>query len=125
MSKIKIAFFCLLWLAGSGMNHAQASEKTTGEKAARIPAIMVRGIWDFVSAPLEIIRTPVVESEHHPRLWPITFLPRAITNMAYRVNSAVYDIVFYPFAAPFVEETPPLTEKMGIAADVWQTEDDY
>ncbi len=102
-----------------------AAELTPGQKASRIPAIMIRGIGNFVMTPLEIVRTPVAESKEHPRLWPVTFLPRAVRNMVYRACSGVYDIVFYPFAAPFVDEVPPLTEKMGIAEDIWEFEDDY
>ena len=104
---------------------AKAAEMTMGEKSARIPSILARGAFDAITAPAEFIYTPKAESKEHPRLWPVTALPRTVTNVAYRLTSAIYDIAFYPFAAPFVDETPPLTEKMGLSADVWETENEY
>jgi hypothetical protein len=108
-----------------GASPLLAAEITTGEKSSRIPAIMVRGAFDILSSPAEFIYTPMHESERYPRLWPVTSLTRTATNIFYRIGSGIYDIAFYPFAAPFVEETPPLTEKLGLAPDVWQNEDEY
>jgi hypothetical protein len=104
---------------------ANAAEMTTGEKSSRIPSILVRGAFDAITAPAEFLYTPKAESKEHPKLWPVTALPRTITNVSYRLTSALYDIAFYPFAAPFVDETPPLTEKMGLSADVWENENEY
>ena len=101
-----------------------ATEMTMGEKSARIPELMTRGVLAAVYTPYELIRTPTNERKEHPRLWPVTSVPRTITNIAYRLTSATYDIAFYPFAAPFVDETPPLTEKMGLSADIFENEDE-
>jgi len=106
-------------------SYVSAQEKHPGNRLSRIPAIMVRGAFDILSSPAEFIYTPKHESERYPRLWPVTSLTKTATNIFYRIGSGVYDIAFYPFAAPFVEETPPLTEKMGLAQDVWQNEDEY
>ena len=105
--------------------HVSAQEKHPGYRLSRIPSIMVRGAFGAITSPAEFIYTPKAESKERPRLWPVTALPRAVTNVGYRLTSAIYDIAFYPFAAPFVDETPPLTEKMGLSADVWETENEY
>ncbi|MBP9865176.1 MAG: hypothetical protein KBC91_02105 [Candidatus Omnitrophica bacterium] len=117
-----LSFMVILLLFQSAAN---AAEMTAGEKSARIPAIMVRGAFDAITAPAEFFYTPKAESKEHPKLWPVTALPRTITNVSYRLTSALYDMAFYPFAAPFVDEAPPLTEKMGLSADVWENENEY
>jgi len=121
-SKLILSFMVILLLLQSA---ASAAEMTTGEKSARIPSIMVRGAFDAITSPAEFYYTPLHESKEHPKLWPITSLTRTATNIFYRISSGVYDIAFYPFAAPFVDETPPLTEKMGLSADVWENENEY
>ena len=108
-----------------GVSPLFAAEMTMGEKSARIPSIMARGAVDAVCTPYEFIRTPMNESKEHPRLWPVTSVTRTATNVFYRLGSAIYDIAFYPFAAPFVDETPPLTEKLGLSANVFENEDEY
>ena len=94
-------------------------------QAAQIPQIMGRGLLNVISSPLEIIRTPLVESGQHPYAWPLTCLPRTLRNFCYRLTSGIYDIAFYPFGAPFLDKTPPFTEKMGISEYIWQNEDSY
>jgi len=124
MTKLKPVFFLMLGLM-IFQGESQASQLTTGEKVSRIPALMVRGLFDIASTPAELIRTPAVERKEHPKAWPLTVLPQTFTNIVTRVSSGGYDILFYPFAAPFVDETPPLTEKMGLAGDVWELEDEH
>lgn len=124
LNKFKPHLLTALILA-MGVSPLCAAEMTTGEKSSRIPAIMVRGLFDALSTPAEFYYTPLHESKEHPKLWPLTSVTRTGTNIFYRLGSAIYDVGFYPFAAPFVDEVPPLTEKMGLAADVWENEDEY
>ncbi len=94
-------------------------------QAAQIPQIMGRGLVNVVSSPFEAVRTPIVESGQHQYLWPFSFGFRAVRNFAYRLTSGIYDIGFYPLATPFLDETPPLTDKMGLSNYIWQNEDAY
>ncbi len=93
--------------------------------AQNIPAVMVRGLGSIVTMPLELFRTPVAEAKEHSRLWPFTSAPRIFRNAAYRLASGVYDTAFYPFVMPFIDEAPPLTERMGIANTILSAEDDF
>lgn len=120
--KQTLALFVIFFMSAAPLF---AAEMTTKEKASRIPSIMVRGAFDALTTPLEFIYTPKAEKKQYPRLWPLTSMTSTATHVFYRLSSAIYDIAFYPFAAPFVDETPPLTEKMGLSPDVWEMENEY
>jgi len=107
-----------------GCFHAEAHAALAGG-AQNIPAVMVRGLGSIVCVPLELVRTPMAEAKEHSRLWPFTSAPRIFRNASYRLASGVYDAAFYPFAMPFIDEAPPLTERMGIANSILSAEDDF
>lgn len=84
--------------------------------------VLSRGVVNVVAFPFEIPRSIVHEAEMHPRLWPVTVVPRTATNIAIRASSAVNDIFFYPFVLPFTHDISPWTEHFGLPAYPWQTE---
>ncbi len=101
------------------------SSSARANQVLHIPQIMGRGVLNLVSFPLEVVRTPAVETGAHHYLWIFSSVPRTFRNVIYRLSSGLYDIAFYPFATPFVEEAPPFTQKMGLSNYIWQNADDY
>ncbi|MCB9799892.1 MAG: hypothetical protein H6757_03955 [Candidatus Omnitrophica bacterium] len=94
-------------------------------KLSNIPKVYGRGLVNAVSIPLEALRTPYVEMKEHHWIWPFSFFPRTFRNVMFRTASVVNDLVFYPFTAGFVDEVPPMTEKIGISNYIWETEDEF
>lgn len=86
----------------------------------RIAHVEGRGFLNLLGMPAELVRTPVEEARVHSRLWPVTFLPRAVTNIFIRSVSGVYDILLAPFVQPFTDDTSPLTDSMGLTEYPWQ-----
>ena len=119
VKKIMALFFLFAVIHGFDAPSALANQML------QIPKIVGRGVLNVASSPLEVLRTPIVESGQHRYLWPLTGLPRIFRNVAYRLTSGLYDIGFYPLATPFLDEAPPFTEKMGISNYIWNNEDDY
>ncbi len=87
---------------------------------ARKMTVLGRGMGNIIGLPLEIPNTIKRETEIHPKLWPITFIPRWLTNTAVRLTSAVNDIVFYPWIVPFTDDLSPLTESYDLPDYPWQ-----
>lgn len=86
-------------------------------------SVEARGFVNIVSTPFELIRTPVVESRTHKWIWPVSFVPRLISNIFVRAVSGVYDIAFSPFVQPFTNDTTPMTEPLGLPDYAWQFEE--
>lgn len=86
----------------------------------RIAKIEGRAVLNLLGMPAELVRTPVEEARIHPRIWPLTMLPRTVTNIFIRSVSAVYDLVLTPFVQPFTDDTSPLTDAMGLPVYPWQ-----
>lgn len=85
----------------------------------RWATVEARGVMNLISAPLEVVRTPVVESRTHKWIWPVSSVPRLFGNIFSRVVSSVYDIAFSPFVQPFTNDITPLTEPMGLPDYAW------
>ncbi|MBI3306610.1 MAG: hypothetical protein HYZ84_02220 [Candidatus Omnitrophica bacterium] len=81
---------------------------------AREGMVIGRGLGNIMTLPFEIVSTLKSENEMHPKVWPITFIPRVVTNIIVRAVSAVNDIVFYPWIVPFTDDISPMTESFGL-----------
>ena len=81
---------------------------------AREGIVLGRGLGNILTLPFEIPRTIKSETEIHPKLWPVTFLPRTLTNLLLRAVSAVNDVIIYPFAVPFTDDISPMTESFDL-----------
>ncbi len=105
----------------SSASLAQASEdgRTTKGGFAREGIVLGRGVLNILGAPFELIRTPAAELSTHKWLWPVTSIPRSITNVIARATSGVNDILIDPFVVPFTNDISPLTEPMGLPEYVW------
>ena len=92
----------------------------------RIVEVEKRGILNFVGTAAELIYTPMAEPAKHRYVWPITMIPRTLSNILMRFTSAVADIACLPWILPFTDDISPLTEAMGMAEYPWKPlEEDF
>lgn len=113
-----VLFLVIITLAAGNPVFA---ESTTSHGAVIRPwSAMGRGLANLAGLPAEIITTGLREGETHTRLWPVTYFPRLVGNLFTRAASGIYDIVFFPFYAPFTDDLSPLTEGMGLPEYPWQ-----
>ncbi|MBI3312880.1 MAG: hypothetical protein HYZ83_01405 [Candidatus Omnitrophica bacterium] len=87
---------------------------------AREATVIGRGLGNIIGLPLEIPRAFQRETGTHSRVWPITFIPRLLTNLAVRLSSIFNDLVVYPWVAPFTDDLSPWTESYDIPEYPWQ-----
>ncbi|MBU3758334.1 MAG: hypothetical protein FGM27_00165 [Candidatus Omnitrophica bacterium] len=118
MKKVSLFFLCvLLPIFPAFAYDTGRSEAGVFDRMAQAEA---RGFLNVLGMPAELVRTPAEESAIHPRLWPVTAVPRTVTNIFTRAISAVYDIVLTPFVQPFSADLSPLTDAMGLSDYPWQ-----
>src|SRR5262245_41869055 len=106
----KIMMVLILMLSISAPLYALEDGRTDKGVMGRELTVLGRGLLNIVGTPLEIIRTPIAETKMHKWAWPVTFIPRAVTNILIRATSAVNDIVVYPWVVPSTDDLSPLTE---------------
>ncbi|HTL46782.1 MAG TPA: hypothetical protein VL688_01830 [Verrucomicrobiae bacterium] len=119
----KIAWILVLSFIFSVPAQAYDSGRTDRGVFSRILAVEGRGALNIVGMPMELVRTPILESKNHHRMWPVTFWPRLITNIITRAASGIYDIVAAPFVLPFTDDITPFTDPMGLSDYPWQWDD--
>lgn len=89
----------------------------------RTGIVVQRGLLNLVGSPVEIYSTAVRERKNHHWIWPVSFVPRTITNVVVRAASVVNDVLISPFfVAPFTTDIRPITEPMGLPDYPWQVE---
>lgn len=115
----QITLFLLL-LSTTSPVFAYDTGRTEDGVFRRIAKVEGRGLLNVLGMPAELVRTPVEESRIHSRIWPLTMIPRVLTNILVRSVSAAYDIVSAPFVQPFTDDTSPLTDAMGLPVYPWQ-----
>jgi|SRR3989338_5799047 len=127
MSKITSAiFFVLIFtlavtyaaMAEEGLENRDGRDFRLGNSGKTI----VRGIGNAGGILTEFVSTARREQDAHSRLWPLTYGPRMFTNFFYRAASAINDIFFYPWSAPYLEDPGPITRPMGLPDYPWQKE---
>lgn len=117
----KFWILVLFLLLVSDLHAAEVEGQTTHGPLTRIAIVETRGISNFAAIPLvDFPRTVATEVRMHHWLWPVTFIPRFITNTLIRVASSVYDVAFYPWMAPFTDDISPITEPMGLPEYPWR-----
>ena len=124
MKKYAAFLIAVLMTAGPayGYDTGRRSDRNVFQ---RIAVAEGRGILNVVGMPLELVRTPIAEAKRHKWIWPVSFVPRLITNIIGRSTSAVYDIAFSPIIYPFSNDTTPLTDPMGLPDYPWQIGENY
>lgn len=117
---VLILTFALFVLAAS--LHAAEDSEMRHRPLARPFVVMGRGFGNILGLPFEILRTAAAEHEVHPKLWPVTYIPRLATHAIIRVASSVNDIVLLPWVAPFADDLTSWSESMGLPDYPWQRE---
>ena len=122
----KVALFAfILFLATTLTTPVYATvERSEHGPLARVGIVIGRGLANLAGSPLELPRSIVKEVKMHPRLWPITFIPRVLSNIFIRGTSAANDIAFFPWVAPFTDDIASWAEQMGLPEYPWQWEED-
>ena len=115
----KIIFGLILFLSCISLAQASEDGRTTKGGFVREGMVLGRGVLNILGSPFELIRTPATEPSTHKWLWPVTSIPRSVTNFIVRATSGVNDILVYPFVAPFTNDISPLTEPMDLPEYVW------
>ena len=121
MKKTAFILFFLLLLA-QPVWALSADGRTDMKPMARMGYVMMRGLGGAAGLPFEISGTFVREHRMHPRLWPVTFVPRLLNNLFIRTASIVNDVVIFPFVAPFTNDLSPFTEAFDLPEFPWQSE---
>jgi hypothetical protein len=98
--------------------------RSTKNGFQRSTYVFGRGVVNALASPAEIWRTYKVERLWHPKLWPVTYLPRLILhNYWMRIASAGYDIAIFPlFVVPFTNDIRPMSRYFDIPDYPWQLE---
>ena len=118
---MKKVFLFILFLMAASKVYALEDGRTTHGPLTRILIVEGRGFANLIGEPLvDIPRTTFQEIRMHHWLWPFTSLPRNGLNFMVRVTSAVHDICFMPWIAPFTDDISPFTESMGLPEYPWQ-----
>lgn len=114
-----ILFFLIALFVAAPLYADDLDGRTNAGAWSRVGIVMKRGLVNALTFPGEIIRTAKAEPAIHSRLWPVTFVPRAITNTIIRATSAVNDLVLFPWAVPFTNDLSPWTESFDLPVYVW------
>lgn len=119
MKKSLIFLLMILFLA-SPLYAEDLDGRTSLGALGRVGHVMTRGLVNAVTSPWEFVRTFPLEKELHPKAWPITYLPRAITHTLIRITSAAHDIFLFPFYVPFTNDISPWTEPFDLPTYAFQ-----
>ena len=113
-------FFLSVFLLTSLPLQASVDGHTDKGPMARPAVVFFRGVSNIVGMPLELISTGRREAQSHPRLWPVTYVPRFLTNFFIRAASGINDMFFYPWVVPYTDDISPWTEPMGLPDYPWE-----
>ncbi len=81
-----------------------------------------RGLANMTVFPSEIVSTMQRETELHPKAWPVTYVPRVMTNMVTRIFSGLNDTIVAPWYTPISDDTRPWTAGLGLPDYPWQAD---
>ncbi len=120
MKKIFLILFILSIFFQNPANAAFEDGRTQQNGFVRECIVLGRGVTNLVTSPLELLATPLREPGIHRWLWPMTSVPRGITNVIVRLSSGVNDLLVHPFVVPFTNDISPITEPYDLPEYVWQ-----
>jgi hypothetical protein len=118
--KIVLILIGMLLLGTSPLLAGETAKKEGFWKQAG--AIEGRGLVNFLSMPLEFRKAAVIETQDHPKAWPLTYVPRLFTNLATRLTSSVNDFLVLPLSSMATQDTTPLTRRFDMPDYAWQKE---
>lgn len=120
--KSAAAFFILILSIHPVSGWSQTEGKTSMAPAMRPLVVMMRGAANVLGAPAEIYSTGVREVRMHKWVWPVSYVPRLVTNLFIRAASGVNDFFLAPWVVPYTDDISPITEPMALPAYPWQIE---
>jgi hypothetical protein len=94
--------------------------RTSMGAVERIGYVIKRGVINALTFPWEMVRTPKVEKELHPKLWPATAPFRTVANMVLRASSSVHDMALFPLYLPLTNDISPWTEGFDLPEYPWE-----
>ncbi len=132
MNKKFISAICLFFLFTAASPAPPISPELEREGRSdlspkqRVGYVMKRGALNVLSefAFLEVGRTAEIEKREHPKSWLLRLPPFGFTNYAYRMFSGLFDLVVFPFVAPFTDDIRPLTETFDLPEYPWIKEEE-
>lgn len=118
--KRSLLLLIVLFFAFANPARAAYEEYKIENKTDNPAKVFGRGLLNLVGLPLEISSTTVREVQMHPRLWPVTFLPRTVMNIFNRTVSGIHDLMIHPWYAAWSDDTSPWTDGLGLPRYPWQ-----
>ncbi|MFA7255633.1 MAG: hypothetical protein WC133_06015 [Candidatus Omnitrophota bacterium] len=109
----------LLFLGTCPLFAAETVKKENAFK--QIVSVEKRGLVNLLTSPAEIVYALKWEKKDHPKAWPVTYLPRFITNAVVRVSSSLNDFILLPWYVTWGDPTP-LTRHFELPDYVWEKE---
>lgn len=115
--KVALILMGLLFLGASSLFASETAKKECVFK--KIASVEARGIVNIVTSPLEVVATGRREIKMHPRLWPVTYVPRFIGNLVVRIVSSANDVFVLPWYVAWGDDTP-VTRGFDLPDYAWQ-----
>ena len=113
----------LLGLLFLGVQSLFAGEPVQKESALKqMGSVEKRGFVNFLTSPGEVVNAFKTEKKEHPKAWPLTYVPRLMTNLAIRAASSANDLIVLPFSKTLTHDTTPLTRRFDLPDYVWEKE---
>lgn len=117
--KVIAVLIGLLFLGTCPLFAAETVKKENAFK--QIVSVETRGLVNFFTSPAEIVYALKTEKKDHPKIWPVTYLPRFFANFVTRISSSVNDFIVLPWYVAWSDATP-LTRHFELPDYVWEKE---
>ncbi len=118
----KLILIALLLFMTASSLYAYTDGRTDKGPMTRIGIVMGRWLVNVLGLPTEFFFAPAHEIKNHPKAWPLTFIPKTVTNIIFRATSAFNDVFIFPWVVPFTDDLSPWTEPMGLPEYPWNQE---
>ncbi len=123
MKKASISIFAFLVLWAAASPSVGAAEAGKNQSAlTQILAVEGRGAVNIITSPCEFVRTVGPERKLHPKVWPLSYVPRAFMNTTVRLVSGVNDMLVLPWYMIQTNDSLPMTSHFDLPKYCWQKE---
>jgi len=111
--------FCCVFILKAGVLFAAGTVKEQ-PPLRRILSVQKRGVINLLTAPGEWGHVFGPEKKNHPKAWPVTYVPRALTYMFYRMGSGANDVFVLPFFVNATKDATPITRRFDMPDYYWE-----
>jgi hypothetical protein len=115
-----LSLFGILMLGVTVLHAAETGKQTNAFK--QILDVQGRGVVNILTFPGEFGRAFRIEKKAHPKAWPVTYFPRALTDAITRAGSGVHDVAVLPFYVNAIKDPTPMTRHFELPDYCWQQE---